>query len=452
MRSADEEFHFRRYGGVLSQAQAEGGACEPLPGRDELTALFPDWKIEDALYGSHRSVAYRIHSEREHLNAYLTMRRGRKAAVWTGAKPPLEHPHIVPILEWGVSGDMRYLIFTRPGESTLAEALQAGLVSRKALVRDLQPAIASAVAASSEFGIELDTRPEAILYDCNGIVRLCPLLSDEPEPGGDSEDHETGDMCPRIVIDRYVLVDLLGEGGFAEVYLAEQREPIKRQVALKILKQGMDSEEVLARFEAEGQALARLNHPAIATIFDAGTTPEGRPYFVMEYVPGKTLTQYTHDAGLELNAKLALFREICLAVDHAHRQGIVHRDLKPANILIEAKEAGGVFPKIIDFGIAKATEQPLTERTLHTRFYQLMGSLNYMSPEQASMLRNVDGRTDIYALGCILYELVTGTTPLGPRGRDMAPLDALAFSQCVQCTVWRQAGNGSLSASSTFWS
>jgi serine/threonine protein kinase/Tfp pilus assembly protein PilF len=215
-------------------------------------------------------------------------------------------------------------------------------------------------------------------------------------------------------IGRYKLLQIIGEGGFGTVYMAEQSEPIRRRVAVKIIKLGMDTRAVITRFDAERQALAMMDHSNIARVFDAGATDNGRPYFVMELVDGVPLTQYCDAHRLTARERIELFIPICQAVQHAHQKGIIHRDLKPSNVLVTLHD-GVAVPKVIDFGIAKATLARLTERTMFTELRQMIGTPQYMSPEQAEMSGlDIDTRSDIYSLGVMLYELLTGTTPLEP--------------------------------------
>jgi len=217
------------------------------------------------------------------------------------------------------------------------------------------------------------------------------------------------------VSEKYKLLEELGSGGMGVVYKAEQTKPIKRSVALKIIKLGMDTKQVVARFETERQALAVMDHPNIAKVFDGGATETGRPYFVMEFVRGIPITEYCDKHKLTTRERLELFIQVCQAVQHAHQKGVIHRDLKPSNILVVVQE-DKLIPKIIDFGIAKATEHRLTERTLFTEQGQLIGTPEYMSPEQAEMSGlDVDTRTDIYSLGVILYELLVGVLPFDPK-------------------------------------
>jgi eukaryotic-like serine/threonine-protein kinase len=228
--------------------------------------------------------------------------------------------------------------------------------------------------------------------------------------GGGELDAVTG-FAPGATIGRYHLVQRLGEGGFGTVFLAEQKEPVSRQVALKIIKLGMDTRQVIARFEAERQALALMDHPNIAKVFDAGATDNGRPYFVMELVKGIPITQYCDRNKLGIRKRLALFQQVCSAVQHAHQKGIIHRDIKPSNVLV-ADTGGQAAPKVIDFGIAKATNQRLTEKTVFTQQSTFIGTPEYMSPEQAEVTElDIDTRSDIYSLGVLLYELLSGSTP-----------------------------------------
>ncbi|MFO1500400.1 MAG: serine/threonine-protein kinase [Verrucomicrobiota bacterium] len=213
------------------------------------------------------------------------------------------------------------------------------------------------------------------------------------------------------LIGRYKLIEMLGEGGFGVVWLAEQKEPVRRKVALKIIKLGMDTKQFVARFEAERQALAIMDHPNIAKVLDAGATALARPYFVMELVRGIRITDYCDQASLTTKERIDLFIKVCQAIQHAHQKGIVHRDIKPSNVIVGLHD-GVPVPKVIDFGIAKATQGVLTDKTIHTQFQQFLGTPAYMSPEQAEMSGlDIDTRADIYSLGVLLYELLVGSTP-----------------------------------------
>jgi tetratricopeptide (TPR) repeat protein len=237
---------------------------------------------------------------------------------------------------------------------------------------------------------------------------------------------------PGTTLGRYKVLDRIGEGGFGEVLLAEQTEPVQRKVALKIVKLGMDTRQVVARFEAERQALALMDHPHIATVYDAGATDAGRPFFAMEFVAGVPITKYCDRERLDTNGRLHLFLQICSAIQHAHQKGVIHRDLKPSNVLV-ARDGDEHVPKVIDFGIAKAMGPHLTERTLYTEQGQLIGTPEYMSPEQAQMsAANIDTRTDIYSLGVLLYEVLVGALPFDP---DTFRSKGLKEIQHVICEV-----------------
>ena len=261
--------------------------------------------------------------------------------------------------------------------------------------------------ANDELGDFLD-KP---FHKLSGQPRSVPSIGEKP-----------GDL-----IGRYKLLEQIGEGGCGVVFMAEQREPVRRQVAVKIIKPGMDTKSVIARFEAERQALALMNHPNIAKVFDAGATESGRPYFVMELVRGIKITEYCDQNSLSTEERLGLFIQVCEAIQHAHQKGIIHRDIKPSNILVTIASAGEPLPVVIDFGIAKATNnQELTDKTVFTAFEMLIGTPAYMSPEQANFgSADIDTRTDIYSLGVLLYELLTGSTPLESEELPKAGLDAI---------------------------
>jgi tRNA A-37 threonylcarbamoyl transferase component Bud32 len=274
--------------------------------------------------------------------------------------------------------------------------------------------------------IELRARVEALFvaqYSAGAFMGQAPMedAADVDEKSSSAlELEEVGN-----VIGNYKLLQKIGEGGFGDVYMADQLVPVKRRVAFKIIKLGMDTKQVVARFEVERQALAMMDHPNIAKVYDAGATDLGPPYFVMELVRGITVTRFCDEQKLNTEARLALFMDVCSAIQHAHQKGIIHRDLKPSNVIVTLHDDKAV-PKVIDFGVAKATQQDLTDKTLFTKFEQFIGTPAYMSPEQAQMSGlDIDTRSDIYALGVLLYELLTGTTPFDSKTLAKAGQDEI---------------------------
>jgi non-specific serine/threonine protein kinase/serine/threonine-protein kinase len=268
--------------------------------------------------------------------------------------------------------------------------------------------------------------------------RVADLLAAHDRPAGPLDSPATGAFLsnppvadapgsPGTVIGPYKLLQPLDEGGMGEVWVADQERPVKRRVALKLIKPGMDSAQVLRRFEAERQALALMDHTNIAKVLDAGTSEQGRPYFVMELVKGVPITKYCDELHLSVRERLDLFVPVCQAIQHAHQKGVIHRDIKPSNVLV-AMQDGKPVPKVIDFGVAKALHQRLTEQSMYTEIGAVLGTLEYMSPEQAELSAlDVDTRADVYALGVLLYELLTGSTPL-----DRKRLRSAAFVEMLR--------------------
>jgi serine/threonine protein kinase/tetratricopeptide (TPR) repeat protein len=298
--------------------------------------------------------------------------------------------------------------------AVFTEALQLPIAERAAFLEracggdlDLRRKVDALLEGHSRVGDFLEDSPQRALQ--------------QPRPGA-SAGEKPGDR-----IGRFKLLQQIGEGGCGVVFMAEQEEPVRRRVALKVIKPGMDTKSVIARFEAERQALALMDHPNIAKVFDAGATESGRPYFVMELIRGVKITEYCDQHSLPTEERLKLFVQVCQAVQHAHQKGIIHRDIKPSNILVTTTAEGVPLPVVIDFGIAKATtNQRLTDKTLFTAFEMLIGTPAYMSPEQAELTGvDVDTRTDIYSLGVLLYELLTGSTPFDAGALLQAGLDKI---------------------------
>ena len=259
---------------------------------------------------------------------------------------------------------------------------------------------------------------------CAGIDRAAIEAAQAPTVASSSAKSGTDEPVGQM-LGRYKILERVGEGGCGVVYVAEQVEPVRRRVALKVIKLGMDTQQVVARFEAERQALAMMDHPNIAKVLDAGATEQGRPFFVMELVRGIPITQYCDQNNLSTQARLDLFIQVCGAIQHAHQKGIIHRDIKPSNILVTVND-GVAVPKVIDFGIAKATEGRLTDNTVYTQLHQFIGTPAYMSPEQAEMTSlDIDTRSDIYSLGVLLYELLSGRTPFEARALMAAGVEAM---------------------------
>ncbi len=264
----------------------------------------------------------------------------------------------------------------------------------------------------------LDANDRAVAHERAASFGSADGRDAKPTADFSGKDEQVG----AILAGKYKLIEEIGEGGMGTVFMAQQTEPVKRAVAVKVIKAGMDSRAVLARFEAERQALAMMDHPNIARVLDAGTTAGGRPFFVMELVKGTPITQFCDERKLTPRQRLELFVPVCQAIQHAHQKGIIHRDIKPSNVLVAMYDDRPV-PKVIDFGVAKAAGQTLTDKTLMTGFGAVVGTPEYMSPEQANLNNlDIDTRSDVYSLGVLLYELLTGTTPVDRKSLGQAAL------------------------------
>ncbi len=316
-------------------------------------------------------------------------------------------------------------------ESLFHEALSRSPEERAAFLEqaceglpEFLAAVKALLASHEKSGNFLDrppTDPAQPLVSGPGLIRPDATLDHRTSsegtsmPAASTADYPSKFEAGTVIAGRYSLRAKIGEGGMGEVWAAKQTEPVKRRVALKLIKTGMDSKAVLARFEQERQALAMMDHPQIAKVFDGGLTPTGQPFFVMELVNGLPLTKFCDEARLTPRDRLELFVPICQAVQHAHQKGIVHRDLKPSNILVTIID-GKPIPMVIDFGVAKALAGKLTDESLSTQFGAVVGTLEYMSPEQAGFAGvDIDTRADIYSLGVILYELLTGLRPINAK-------------------------------------
>jgi serine/threonine protein kinase/tetratricopeptide (TPR) repeat protein len=308
-------------------------------------------------------------------------------------------------------------------DSVFAAALRKRTAAERAAYLD--EACGGNVALRQEIEALLQSHEQAGAFLEEPFVKAVPRGALPPagvDVKAETIDSPSQAEAPGTPLGPYRLLQRLGEGGMGEVYVAEQQEPVRRRVALKVIKAGMDSRQVIARFEAERQALALMDHTNIAKVLDAGSTEAGRPYFVMELVKGVPITRYCDELHLPLRERLELFVPVCQAIQHAHQKGIIHRDIKPSNVLVCIQD-GKPVPKVIDFGVAKALHQKLAERTMYTEVGAVLGTLEYMSPEQAELsVLDIDTRADVYALGVLLYELLTGSTPLDRKRLKQAAL------------------------------
>ena len=386
--------------------------------------VFPQLEIERALCGDENAPVYlarvvgeeeTTHTERAVLQivtgAALTKAGGVSLLETRARKLSSVLPEgLLPILDFGDLSDAFFLVTEAPALPLLAEALaKSDPDTNTELLALFETKRRQLIGDALKEGLDLDPDPALAFVD---VPAQRVLFTPSARPEAWSQDGIPTPALPTEAgrqLGAFVLEEELGEGGFGEVWRARQERPVERQVALKILKQGLHSTRARTRFDLEQQALARLDHPNIARLYEAGTTPNGRPFFAMEWVDGTTLSHFVKDEGASLALRLELFTQICRAIEHAHQKGILHRDLKPSNVMITTN--GGIAAKVIDFGIARALEEPLGDQTLLTRAFEVMGTPVYMSPEQCASATDTEARSDVYSLGVIFYELLCGQLP-----------------------------------------
>lgn len=420
------------------------------PVTESWTALFPQLEFEACISDEIEGETYLARDAAEGGLVKVAFVRGQRLRESGGgmgwrrrmqAWAELSHPHLTKIIDFGEQGESFFFVMQYPEDPSLAEFLgwEKDDVLRSGLMERALTTVGEIVAASQHLGVTLGLDPSVIFIAADGGLHVVPrILPGSVAAETVSVAHPFAIASPGVGnrVGPYLLNAKIGEGGFGEVFRASQETPFKRIVAIKIVKQGMDTRRVLSRFEAERQTLALMQHPNIARVLDAGSTDQGRPYFVMELVDGVPITRHCQERRSSLRERLQLLMSVCQAVQHAHQKGIIHRDLKPSNVLVD-EEAGQPVAKVIDFGIAKAADSSAPEHTVFTREHQILGTPDYMSPEQMSGGgKAVDSRSDVYSLGVLLYELLTGTTPRAEQapGDDAASdpsREQLPSAQCI---------------------